>query len=85
MWERSPQQFELSHLKKSRDGMRLSCHVSGATARLILKRDKNSPELHVSGSVFSPIFEAVYPIIPTEQERFMEWINTLSIGILTSS
>jgi hypothetical protein len=79
------QQLELSHLKKSPDGTRLTCHVSGATATLMLKRDKNLPELHVSASVFWPIFEAVYPLTPTEQERFMEWIHTLSIGSLASS
>jgi hypothetical protein len=78
-------QFELSHLKKSRDGSHLSCYVSGATATLSLKRDKNPPELHVSASLFLPIFEAVYSIDPTEQERFMGWITTLSIGILASS
>jgi hypothetical protein len=47
------QQFELSHLKKSRDGTRLSCHISGATATLMLKRDKNPPELHVQPASFS--------------------------------
>jgi hypothetical protein len=78
-------QFELSHLKKSPDGTRVTCHVSGASATLTLKGDKNQPELHVSASIFVPIFEAVYPLTPTEQERFIEWIKTLSIGVLASS
>jgi hypothetical protein len=77
--------FELSHLKKTVDGTCVTCHVSGASATLTLKRDKNQPELHVSASVFVPIFEAVYPLTPTEQERFIEWIKTLSIGVLASS
>jgi hypothetical protein len=79
------QQFALSHLKKSRDGTHLTCYVSGATATLSLKRDNNPPELHVSASLFWPIFEAVYPLEPTEQQRFMEWISSLSIDILASS
>jgi len=77
--------FELSHLKKSQDGTRVTCHVSGASATLTLKRDTNQPELHVSASIFLPIFEAVYPLTPPEQERFMEWIKTLNVGVLASS
>jgi hypothetical protein len=79
------QQFELSHIKKGRDGMQLSCYVSGATATLSLERAKNPPELHVSASLFFPIFEAVYQIDPTEQGRFIEWIVALRIGVLASS
>ena len=79
------QQFALSQIRKGRDGMQLSCYVSGATALLSLKRDNNAPELHVSASIFWPIFEAVYHLDPTEQERFMEWIKALSIGNLASS
>lgn len=78
-------QFGLSHLKKSRDGMQLTCSVSGATATLRLKRDKTPPELHVSASILWPIFEAVYLLTPTEQERFLAWMNTLNIGIPASS
>lgn len=78
-------QLALTHLKKARDGTRLTCYVSGATATLSLQRDKNLPELHVSASFVFPIFEAVYHIDPAEQERLMAWINALGIGILASS
>jgi hypothetical protein len=78
-------QFELSHLKKSQDGTRVTCHVSGASATLTLKRDTNQPELHVSASIVLPIFEGVYPLSPPEQERFIEWIKAFSIGVLGSS
>jgi hypothetical protein len=79
------QQFELSHLKKGRDGTQLTCYVSGAAVTLALERDKTLPELHVTASIFFPIFEAVYPLDPREQARFIEWINALSIGIQPSS
>jgi hypothetical protein len=79
------QQFELTHLKKDKDGTRLTCNVSGATASLSLERNRNRPQLHVSASLFFPIFDAVYQIDAAEQERFVAWINDLRIGILTSS
>ena len=79
------QQFVLSHLKKSRDGTHLTCYVSGTTATLSLERDQNPPELHVSACLFPQIFEAVYPIDPTEQERFMKWISDLRISILATA
>jgi hypothetical protein len=76
------QQFELTHLRKGEDGSRFTCYASGTTATLSLERDKDPPELHVSASLFFPIFEAVYRIDPAEQERFIEWINELGVGIL---
>ena len=79
------QQFELSHLRKDRDGTRLTCYVSGATATLSLQGDRNPPELHVSASLFFPVFKAMYQIDAAEQERFMAWINDLRIGLLTTS
>jgi hypothetical protein len=79
------QQFELSHLRKDRDGTQLTCYVSGATVTLSLRGDKKPPELHVSASLFFPVFEAVYHIDAAEQERFMAWINDLRIGLLTTS
>jgi hypothetical protein len=78
-------QLALTHLKKARDGTRLTCYVSGAAATLSLKRDKNLPELHILASIVFPIFEAVYHIDPAEQERLMASINALRIGILASS
>jgi hypothetical protein len=75
-------QFGLSHLQKGRDGTQLTCYVGGATATLSLERDKDPPELHVSASLFFPIFDAVYQIDPAEQERFRAWINALRIGIV---
>jgi hypothetical protein len=79
------QQFEATHLRKGEDGTRLTCHVSSATATLVLERAKNLPELHVLASLFFPLFEAVYQIDLTEQERFIEWVNCLGIGVLASS
>jgi hypothetical protein len=79
------QQFELSRLRKDRDGTQLTCYVSGATVTLLLRGDKKPPELHVSASLFFPVFEAVYHIDAAEQERFMAWINDLRIGLLTTS
>jgi hypothetical protein len=79
------QQFELSRLRKDRDGAQLTCYVSSATATLSLQGDKNPPELHVSASLFFPIFAAVYHIDAAEQERFTAWINDLRIGLLTTS
>jgi hypothetical protein len=72
--------FALSHLKKSLDGKRLTCHVSGATATLMLKSDKHPPELHVTASVFFPLFHATYRLDHTEHQRFSAWINGLAIG-----
>jgi hypothetical protein len=79
------QQLELTQLKKDKDGTRLTCNVSGTTATLALEGDKNQSQLHVSASLFFPIFDAVYQIDAAEQERFVAWINDLRIGILTSS
>ena len=79
------EQFELTRLKKDKDGTRLTCNVSGTTATLSLERDKNQPQLRVSASLFVPIFDAVYQIDAAEQERFVAWINDLRVGILTSS
>jgi hypothetical protein len=76
------QQFELTHLKKSKDGTRLTCYVSGATATLSLGRDKDPPELHVTASLFVPIFDAVYPLDRAEHQRLIEWITGLSLGEL---
>jgi hypothetical protein len=77
------QRFELTHLRKGEDGLRLTCYASGTTATLSLTRDKHPPELHVSASLFFPIFEAVYQIDPSEQERFIEWTKELEIGLLS--
>jgi hypothetical protein len=74
------QQFELTHLKKSEDGTRLTCHISGATATLSLEGDKNPPELHVAASLFVSIFDAVYSLEHAEHQRVIEWIKGLSIG-----
>jgi hypothetical protein len=74
------QRFELTHLNKGKDGTRLTCQVSGATATLSLERDKNPPELHVAASWFVPIFDAVYRLEHADHLRFSEWINGLSIG-----
>jgi hypothetical protein len=76
------QQFELTHLRKGEDGSRFTCYASGATATLSLERDKSPLELHVSASLFFPIFEGVYQIDPSEQERFIAWIKELEIGLL---
>ena len=76
--------FELSRLRKDRNGTQLTCYVSGATATLSLRGDKNPPELHVLASLFFPVFAAVYQIDAAEQERFMAWINDLRIGPLTT-
>jgi hypothetical protein len=74
------QQFELTHLKKGEDGTRLTCHVSGAAATVSLERAKDLPELHVSASLFFPIFDAVYRLDGAEYQRFIEWISGLSIS-----
>jgi hypothetical protein len=79
------QQLAFTDLKKARDDTQLTCYVSGATATLSLARDKSPPELHVSASLFLPVFEAVYQIDPADQGRLMTWINALRIGILASS
>jgi hypothetical protein len=76
------QRFELTHLKKGKDGTRLTCYVSGATVTLVLAHDKNLPELRVSASVFFPIFEASYQLSQAEQQRFLQWINELGISVL---
>ena len=76
------QQFELTHLKKGKDGTRLTCHASGATATLSLERDKDPPALHVTASLFVPILDAVYPLDRAEHQRVIEWIQGLSVGRL---
>jgi hypothetical protein len=76
------QQFELTHLKKGKEGTQLTCHVSGATATLSLEHDKDPPALHVTASLFVPIFDAVYPLDQAQHERVIEWIKGLSIGRL---
>jgi hypothetical protein len=76
------QQFELTHLKKGKEGTRLTCHVSGATATLSLEHDKDPPALHVTASLIVPILDAVYPLDRAEHRRMIEWIKGLSIGSL---
>ena len=79
------EQLTFTHLKKARDGTQLTCYVSGATATLSLARDKRPPELHVSASLFLPVFVAVYRIDPADQERLTAWIKALKIGTLAAS
>jgi hypothetical protein len=78
-------ELAFTHLKKARDGTQLTCYVSGATATLSLARDKSPPEIHVSASLFLPVFEAVYRIDPADQERLTAWINALKIGTIAAS
>jgi hypothetical protein len=78
-------ELAFTDLKKARDGTRLTCYASGATATLSLARDKNPPELHVSASLFLPVFEAVYQIAPADQDRLMAWINALKIATIAVS
>jgi hypothetical protein len=77
------QQFELTHLKKGRDGTQLTCRVSGATVMLSLEHDKNPPDLRVAASFFFPIFDASYRLSKAEQQHLAEWINNLAINVTT--
>jgi hypothetical protein len=79
------EELAFTHLRKARDGTQLTCYVSGATATLSLARDESPPEIHVSASLFLPVFEAIYRIDPADQERLMAWINTLKIGTIAAS
>ena len=77
------QQFELTRLKKGRDGTQLTCRVSGATVMLSLEPDKNPPELRVAASLFLPIFEASYRLSKAEQQHLAQWIDNLAINVTT--
>jgi hypothetical protein len=78
-------ELAFTDLKKARDGTQLTCYVSGATVTLSSARDKSPPEVHVSASLFLPVFEAVYRIEPADQERLTAWINALKIGTIAAS
>jgi hypothetical protein len=77
------QRFELTHLKKGRDGTQLTCRVSGATVMLSLEHDKNPPELRVAASLFLPIFETTYRFSKAEQQHLAQWIDNLAINVTT--
>jgi hypothetical protein len=76
------QQSDLLRLKKDINGTQLACTVRGATTTLVLHGDKTPPEMQVVASLFWPIFDATYRLSQEEHQRFMQWIQTLTLDLL---
>jgi hypothetical protein len=76
------QHFEMTQVKKGKNGMQLVCIIRGATTTLTLEGDKNPPELRVVVTLFVPIFNATYYLSQAEHQRLIQWVNTLAIGAL---
>jgi hypothetical protein len=77
------QQYELTQLQKSRNGKTLGFKSSGATVTMTIEDAHNPPRLHLVARIFVPVVDTTYTLMQAEQERFMAWINTLSLGILS--
>jgi hypothetical protein len=75
------EKFGLTNLKKSADGKRLTCQVSGAAVTLSLEDDGDPPTLQVVARYVVSFFEAAYRLCPTERQRCVEWIRELEIGV----
>ncbi len=75
------EKFGLRNLQKSEDGKNLTCHVSGATVTLSLESDEDPPALQVAARYVFPFFDATYHLSRTEQQRFVDWIRDLGIGV----
>jgi hypothetical protein len=43
---------------------------------------KNPPEIRIVATWFVTIFDATYHLSPTEHQRLVQWINTLTIDAL---
>jgi hypothetical protein len=76
------QRFDLTQVKKGRNGTQLTCTVQGATTTLTLDDGKNPPELRVVATLFLPIFSATYRLNQGEHQLLVQWINALAIGTL---
>jgi hypothetical protein len=76
------QRFEMTQVKKGKNGTQLACIVRGATTTLTLEGDKNPPELQVVATLFVPIFNATYHLSQAEHQRLIQWVNTLAISAL---
>ncbi|HEY5870620.1 MAG TPA: hypothetical protein VI542_34490 [Candidatus Tectomicrobia bacterium] len=76
-------QYELTQMQKSQDGKTLGFKASGATVTLTIEGTYTPPRLHLVARVFVPVVDTTYTLSKTEQERFIAWINTLSLGVLS--
>jgi hypothetical protein len=76
------QHFEMTQVKRGKNGSQLVCIIRGASTTLTLQGDKNPPELRVVATLFVPIFNATYYLSQTEHRRLIQWTNTLAIGAL---
>ena len=79
------QQYELTQLQKSRNGKTLGFKSSGATVTLTIEDAHTPPRLHLVARVFVPVVDTTYTLSQAEQGRLMAWINTLSLGVLSSA
>jgi hypothetical protein len=77
------QQYELTQLQKSRNGKTLGFKASGATVTLTIEDTHTPPRLHLVARVFVPVMDTTYTLSQVEQERFVEWITALSVGVLS--
>jgi hypothetical protein len=76
------QHFEMTQVKKGKNGTQLTCIIRGATTTLTLEGDKNPPKLRVVATLLLPIFNATYHLSQAEHQRLVQWVNTLAIGAL---
>jgi hypothetical protein len=76
------QQFDLTQIKKGRQGTQLTCTVQGAPTTLTLNGVKDPPEIRVVTTWLVPIFAATYRLSRTEHQRLVQWINALTIDAL---
>ena len=77
-------QHELTQLQKSRDGKILVFKSSGATVTLTIEEAPTAPRLHLVARIFVPVVDTTYILSQAEQERLVAWINTLSLGVVSS-
>ena len=78
-------QYELTQMQKSQDGKTLGFKASGATVTLTIEGTYTPPRLHLVARVFVPVVDTTYTLSETEQEGFIAWINTLSLGVLSKA
>ena len=74
------QHFEMTQVKKGKNGTQLACIIRRASTTLTLEGDKNPPELRVVATLFVPIFNATYHLSQAERQRLVQWVNTLALS-----
>lgn len=76
------EQHALSQLQKSHDAKTLTCKVGFTSVTVQLKSETTPPSLYIAARAFLPLFSATYTLSREEQQRLLDWIGHVPLGIL---